>query len=183
MKIAPTIFLFACVFVSQILVACNAGENQYDAGQISNANQNINAQVSKENANSVKDNVEELELTIKLPTHPEEVLWREDKPDASNGAAANAQPGKKMTAILKFSAEDAAKIVAQAETYQPPTPAQIETETWFPAELKAQSELSGDETLKGNSYAANDFLQPPYETGKLTRLEDSNYFILELSAK
>ncbi len=57
----------------------------------------------------------------------------------------------------------------------------------WPARLMAaggaQSELSGDETLKGNSYAANDFLQSPYEAGKLTRLEDSNYFILELSAK
>lgn len=183
MKLAPTIFLFASVFVGQILVACNAGENQYDASQSSSANQSVNAQVSVENANSVKDTVEELELTVKLPAHPEEVLWREDKTAAQSNVATNTQTDRKMTAILKFTAEDAAKIVAQAETYQPPTPAQIETETWFPAELKAQSELSGDETLKGNSYAANDFFQPPYETGKLTRLADSNYFILELSGK
>ncbi|HEX8638579.1 MAG TPA: hypothetical protein VF692_10990, partial [Pyrinomonadaceae bacterium] len=97
----------------------------------------------------------------------------------------NAAPptGKKMTAVLKFTAEDAARIVAQAETYRPATPAQIETESWFPAELIAQSELSGDETLKGNAYAANDFLQPPYSDGKLTRLENSSYFILELFAR
>jgi hypothetical protein len=183
MKLAPTIFLFAFIFVGQIFVACNAGGNQHDAAQGSESNQIVNSQPSNENVNSVKDTVEELELTIKLPAHPEEVLWREDKIAAQSGAAANAKAGKKMTAILKFTAEDAAKIVAQAETYQPPTRAQIETEIWFPAELKAQSELSGDETLKGNSYAANDFLQPPYDAGKLTRLEDSNYFILELSGK
>lgn len=182
MKLVPTIFLLAFISVGQILVACNAGENQHDATQSSKANQSVNARVFNENANSVKDTVEELELTIKLPSHPEEVLWREQKSDAQSNAA-NAQTGKKLTAILKFSAEDAAKIVAQAETYQPPTFAQIETEIWFPAELKAQSELSGDETLKGNAYAANDFLQPPYDAGKLTRLEDSNYFILELSGK
>ncbi len=175
MKLSPTIFILALISVGQFFVACNAGENQYDAAQSSSANQSVNARASSENVNSVRDTVEELELTIKLPAHPEEVLWREDKSDA--------QTSKKMTAILKFTAEDAAKIVSQAETYQPPTPAQIETEIWFPAELKAQSELSGDETLKGNSYAANDFLQPPYEAGKLTRLEDSNYFILELSGK
>ena len=180
MKLAPTIFIFNFIFVGQILVGCNAGENQYDASQGSSANQSVNARVYNENANSVRDTVEELELTIKLPAHPEEVLWREDKSGDSNNTA---PASKKLTAILKFTAEDAAKIVAQAETHQPATHAQIETEIWFPAELKAQSELSGNETLRGNSYAAKDFLQPPYEAGKLTRLENSNYFVLELSSK
>lgn len=180
MKLAPTIFLFAFVFVGQILVACTTSDNQNGDAQNPQSNQTVNSQSSGESVNPVKDNVEELELTIKLPAHPGEVLWREDKTDAPNDASAAA--GKKLTAVLKFAAEDAAKIVAQSETYRPATPAQIETESWFPAELIAQSELSGDETLKGNAYAANDFLQPPYADGKLTRLENSNYFVLELLA-
>lgn len=179
MKLAPTIFLFALIFVGQIFIACRTDENQN--GNLKNSNQTANSQITSENANFVKDNVEELELTIKLPIHPEEALWREDKTEVQSNSAARI--GKKLTAVLKFTAEDAAKIVAQSETYRPATPAQIETESWFPAELIAQSELSGNETLKGNSYAANDFLQPPFSNGKLTRLDDSNYFILELLAE
>jgi hypothetical protein len=34
--------------------------------------------------------------------------------------------------------------------------------------------------LKGAAYAANDFLQSPYNNGKLTRINDTNYFVLEL---
>jgi len=181
MKLAPTIFLFASIFVGQIFVACRASENQNGGSQNSDSNNSVNSQILGENANSIKDNVEELELTIKLPAHPEEALWREDKMNVQGDAPA--QDGKKLTAVLKFTAEDAARIVAQTETYRPATPAQVETESWFPAELIAQSELSGDETLKGNAYAANDFMQPPFADGKLTRLENSNYFILELFAR
>jgi hypothetical protein len=178
MKIATTILLFAFIVAGQIFVACTANENQNGEAQNLNSNQTANSQTLNENPNSIKDNVEELELTIKLPAHPEEVLWREDKTNTQNNAQAT--NGKKLTAVLKFTAEDAGKIVAQSETYRPATPAQIDTESWFPAELIAQSELSGDETLKGSAYAANDFLQPPFTDGKLTRLENSNYFILEL---
>ena len=181
MKLASTIFIFVFIFVGQIFVACTTSDNQNGEAQNSQSNQTANSQISGESANSAKDNVEELELTIKLPAHPEEVLWREDKTDVQGNGST--QTGKKLTAVLKFTAEDAARIVAQAETYRPAMPAQIETESWFSAELIAQSELSGDETLKGNSYAANDFFQPPYADGKLTRLENSNYFILELVAR
>lgn len=181
MKLAPTIYLFALIFVGQIFVACTTNDNQNGDSANSVSNQTANSQISGENANSIKDNVEELELTIKLPAHPEEVLWREDKTNVQNNASVST--GKKLTAVLKFTAEDAGRIVAQSETYRPATPAQIDTESWFPAELIAQSELSGDETIKGNAYAANDFLQPPYSDGKLTRLENSNYFVLELLAE
>lgn len=83
---------------------------------------------------------------------------------------------------MKFKTGDADKIAAQAEKISPPQPAQIETETWYPEELTAQSQLSGDESLKGTTFAANDFLQPPYVNGKLTRVENTDYFVLELTS-
>lgn len=181
MKLAPTIYLFALILVGQIFVACNGSGNQNDDSANSISSRTANSQILGENANSIKDNVEELELIIKLPAHPEEVIWREDKTNVQSSASTPS--GKKLTAVLKFTAEDADKIAAQSETYRPAKPAQIDTESWFPAELIAQSELSGDETLKGDAYAANDFLQPPFSDGKLTRLENSNYFILELLAE
>ena len=127
--------------------------------------------VNPADSNAVKDDLEDFRQIVKLPFEPEEVVWREESPDGK----------KKTTAVLRFAPPDTEKIAAQAGTYRAGTPAVIETETWFPAELIAQSQLSGDETVKGTTYAANDFLQPPYMNGKLTRIENSDYFVLELT--
>lgn len=137
-----------------------------DSAQV-NTNQND----EKNNAPPVKDDVEALGKIINLPVMPEEATWREE----SSGAPA----GKKLTAVVKFSTGDADKVIEQAGNNK--FAAAIGTETWFPAELVAQSQLSGDESLKGVSFAADVFLQPPYNQGKITRVNDTNYFVLELS--
>ena len=59
----------------------------------------------------------------------------------------------------------------------------IENETWFPDDLIAYGEMSGDDTLKGTSYAANAFLQDPFNEGRVVRIEGTNYFVLEATAK
>jgi len=122
-------------------------------------------------------------MAIKMPFHPEEAVWREDVLGKSGDNRVPAPTDKKLTAVLRFLKDDAAKITAQAEKYKPATPATINTEKWFPAELIAQSQTSGDETVKGSSYPANDFLNPPYSDGKITRIEGTDYFVLELFAK
>lgn len=134
------------------------------------ANQNNNSSTAQANAAqpASRDDVEELGKIIKLPLAPEEATYRADE--------------KKLTAVLKFSASDAAQIAAQAGRYKVAAPTEIETEDWFPAELVAQSQLSGDETLRGALFAADDFLQPPFAIGKLTRVGETNYFVLELAA-
>ena len=115
--------------------------------------------------------MENLAKIIKLPFAPEEATFTE-----------TGSKDKKLVAVLKFSAADAAVITANAEKYKPPVASDIDAEMWFPPELIAKSQESGDEVLKGNEYAANDFLQPPYINGKLTRIGDTNYFVLELTA-
>ena len=52
----------------------------------------------------------------------------------------------------------------------------------LPPELIAQSQGSGDEILKGKSYAANEFFSESYKNGKITRINDTDYFILELTS-
>lgn len=116
---------------------------------------------------------------INLPVEPEETVWREDPADPAN----QQQFSKKLTAVLKFSATDTAKLSAIIEKGSPPLSATIGTESWFPAELIAQGDLSGDDTLKGDSFAATDFYLPPYTDGKITHVENTDYFILELFAK
>jgi hypothetical protein len=180
MKTASTITLLSFLCLVQLFAACasNTAENA-NAGLPEQA---VNQ--SSENSNKIGDTVESLKTIIPLPFEPEETVWREESVKVSN---AENKPvpvnNKKLTAVLRFTAEDADKMASQAETHKPPTHAQIQTEDWFPAELIAQSELSGDETLKGMYYAANDFMQPPYTEGQIIRIENSNYFILELSAR
>ncbi|HEX8289480.1 MAG TPA: hypothetical protein VF556_15970 [Pyrinomonadaceae bacterium] len=183
MKIATTILLLGFLFTVEFLTACTSNPADNSNGVSSNQTLNQNSN-SGENANLTKDNAEILQTIIKLPFEPEETVWREVPAKIQNPEAVNSPTNnKKLIAVLRFSPEDAGKTASQAETYKPPVPAQIQTEDWFPPELVAQSELSGDETLKGTSYAVNDFIQPPYTDGQIVRIENSNYFILELSAK
>lgn len=175
MQITPKIFVALTIVF--IFTACPSNNNK-----TSNSNSANRAANSSTNANAVKDDIEELEMLIKLPLHPEEARWLEESLGKVGDNRVPAPTDKKLVAVLRFLEEDANKIVAQAEKQKPATPNIINTESWFPAELIAQSQLSGDETLKGSSYPANDFFNAPYLNGKFTRIEGTDYFILELFA-
>ncbi len=122
-----------------------------------------------EKSNAAKTNVEELAVLVNIPYEAEDIVWKDD-PNS-----------KKLTAILRFSTADSAKLVIEAERIRPPQQVNLPTESWFPAELIAQSDLSGDDTLNGKSYAATNFLLEPYVNGSITRIENTDYFVLEAS--
>lgn len=168
------IFLFSIVLLSG---ACVETGNVKTNQAANSANQ---TEISNNNANIAKDDVAELSGLINSPFEIDDSsVWRE----VNLGTPNERVPGptdRKLIAVLKFKPEDADEIVKRAETYKPAVPAQFEAESWFPAELIAQSQASGDETIKGNSYAANDFVKTPYTGGKLTRIVNTDYFILEL---
>jgi hypothetical protein len=155
-----------------LLTACSKPESANQNGNLAQTNANQNGE--KNNSSAVKDDIEELGKIIKLPVMPEETTWRED--------STIAPPGKKLTAVVKFSAENAAA-VSRTGSNKPTTVTDIDAETWFPAELIAKSQLSGDESLKGVSFPADDFLQAPYNQGKITRINDTNYFVFEFLGK
>ncbi len=132
------------------------------------------------NANPAKDDINELGKIIKLPLLPEEAnYWEENLSESADNQ--NSAENKKIVAVLKLSPENAAQLVGNIEKIRQPIDSDIDAESRFPAELIAQSQLSGDETLKGKSYAADDFLQTPYKSGKITRIENTDYFVLELT--
>lgn len=147
------------------LSASGCGGNQ------ANSNAAANANTTQANSNSTKTNVEELGMMINVPYESEEVFWREDAQH------------KKLVAVLRFSQAEASRLVADAEKVRPPQQVNINPESWFPPELIAQSDMSGDDTLNGKSYAANAFLQDPYKDGRIIKIDDSDYFVLELTAK
>lgn len=159
------------------------------------ANQNANkdhntAQIAETSPVKASDDAEELAKIIKLPLEPEEVLWVEltaaKEGEISGNAIRYTSPSpdpnmKRLVAVLKFSDANSDALTAQAEKVEPPQNVSIDPEEWFPVELIAQSETAGDQSLKGKQYSARDFLQPPYTKGRLIKLEQPGYFVLELT--
>lgn len=174
MKISRTKSIFGFLLMTIFLNACSGNKIANSNLAAPDSNQIVNSNVET----VVQDDLEELGKIIKLPYPPEEATYSEINLNSKN----NAPNEKKLVAVLKFSPEDSAKIAAAAEKYKPPVAADIDAEMWFPPEMVAKSQETGDEFLKGTEYAANDFLQSPYLNGKLTRVNDTNYFVLELTS-
>lgn len=154
-----------------------------EKSSVENAN-SANRAASSEAAaekNLSKDDVAELLTIVRLPEIPDEVVWREE--DVAKKQGESGTPGltdRKLTAVLRYDSETAVKLVVWIEKNKAPEPAEISPSSWFPEELIAQSQISGNETLKGTVYGANDFTNAPYGNGKITRIENTNYFVLEL---
>ena len=164
MKRRPNDLILALFLCAVSFAACGGGENN-------NARTNANAaNRTGEGSIAAKTNVEELSLLVNVPYEAEDIVWKDYT------------AGKKVIAVLRFSPEDANKVAASAEKYGAPENVGLPVETWFPDELIAQGEMSGDRALKGLAYSANDFYLTPYTSGKITRIEASDYFVLEVSA-
>jgi hypothetical protein len=163
MNQAKTAVILALFLAVSISVGCGSAAN-------SNA-VNAAANESAKNGETANTNLEELRPLIALPFEPEDAVWRGGTDE------------KKLIAVLRFGTADADKLVEEAKKIKPPTAAKIGSELWFPAELIAQADNSGDDTLNGTTYAANAFFQPPFTDGKLTRIQGTDYFVLELTAQ
>jgi hypothetical protein len=173
-KVSAFIFVTGLLFLG----ACRAETNS-NGSNLPDRVANIS-----DNGSVAKDDFRELGKIVNLPFEPDEsAVWREFDPNGQNSE--NRLPvrsGVKLVAVLKFSPEQTAEIIKNAERYNPSVPSAIEVETWFPVELIALSKVSGDQTLKGNSYAPNDFVKSPYANGRVTLITNTDYFVLELTA-
>jgi len=149
-----------------------------------NETANVNSSALNFNSNTAaiipRDDVEELGKIIKLPYAPEEATFYEFDLSADANSRPSVPNAKRLVVVLQFSAAIANSVVADAGRRAAPAPLDVDAENWFPPELVAKSGEAGDETLKGVSYPATDFVQPPYTGGRLTRINDTNYFVLEM---
>jgi hypothetical protein len=176
MRITANNRLYVSLIILALLVSLFAGSCT-DSRDANSNNGNQAGNVNAKHSNPVKDNAEELAALIKLPVLPEEknderVEWREETVN---------QKGRKLTAIIKYNEANTAQIIALAEKHKPAVPVELGVEDWYPEELTAQTQLSGNESLKATAYAANDFVNPPYSHGRLVRINESNFFVLELT--
>ena len=158
----------AAVFIALMFVVSTfAG-----CSETSNTNTEAESAVgAPEHANKANTNVEELGVLINVPYESDEASWKEDTAH------------KKVIAVLRFPEIEAKRLVDDASKIAAPQNAEIAAETWFPPELIAQSGISGEDTLTGKAYPANAFFQEPYNSGRITRIENTDYFVLELTAK
>ncbi|HEX6126401.1 MAG TPA: hypothetical protein VFZ23_13585 [Pyrinomonadaceae bacterium] len=160
------VLLTLLIFVELIASCSSPGGNSTNS---TNAQNTASSSANRAYAGP-KDNVDELMILVRLPFAPEEVAWEE-----------NAEK-KTLVAVLRFSDENAAKMAGEAAKNGPVTNETLTVESWYPAELLAQSELTGESTVNGQSFAAEPFLNPPYTKGKITRVENTDYFILHASS-
>jgi len=157
--------ILTLILTSAMLAGCSGSST-------ANSNSAANANTEHATANdAAKTNAEELGMLVNLPYESDEVYWKND------------EAKKKITAVLKFAPNEANRLVSDAVRVREPESVSLTPESWFPPELVAQSELSGDDTIKGKSYAATVFLQDPYNEGRIVRIDDTDYFVLEVSAK
>ena len=159
-------FILAFFLAGALVSACGGPANSNAASNAATA-----ANSRNEAANATKTNVEELGLLINMPYEAEEVVWKDDPQH------------KKLIAVLRFSPDDSKKLVAEAEKVKAPDKITLPTQTWFPPELIAQGDLGGEDTVNGLTYPANQFFQPPYTDGRITRVDGTDYFVLEVAAK
>lgn len=162
----PRIDVILLLFLLLSLLGGCGGESENDNRPSANA-----ANSNSEKTTTTKTNIEELGMLINIPYETDEIVWR-DYP---------AQ--KKLVAVLHFSTSDGDKLVADSQRYRAPEAVSVQCEPWFPDELIANGGLSGDVTLKGTSYGANAFFQDSFNEGRVIRIEDTNYFLLEMSTK
>lgn len=177
--------LYFTLILSLISLSCATPD--IDEGQVNKLrpeiNDNANLNVDP-NANVANDNETELNTLLNLPYEAEENVFREDKANGTantNGLADS--NGNKLTAVLKFSEENTKKLIEQLKSKGESFPTKIDPEPWFPAELIAKSQTSGDESIKGTGYNAEIFFKAPYNSGSIARVNDTDYFVLILLIK
>ena len=154
----------ALTFVVSTFAGCSSADNSNSSNMSATANSNVES-------NKTNTNVEELGVLVNVPYESEEASWRQSSDK------------KKVIAVLRFSQAEANRLVEDAIKIGPAQPVTISQESWFPPELVAQGSMSGEDELTGKAYSANAFFQDPFNSGRITRIENTDYFVLELAAK
>lgn len=141
------------------------------SNRTSNTNSASQPTNSSARSSNSQDNVEELGMLVRLAIEPDEVVWLERPVN---------QGQRRLTAVLRYTSENAAKVEADAVKHGQKTVLEIEPETWFPSELISQSDFQEGSKLRGSSYPANDFVLNSYSNGTIIRIAGTDFFILEM---
>ncbi len=129
----------------------------------------------------VRDGLAELQAAIKLEFEPEEVVWTVEERAGGVGDADSEKKVVTLTAVLRFEGEQAKAFADSTVQYGEGQSVTVEVEDWFPLELIARAQLSSDNTVKGRAFPADRFFRAPFGTGRLVRVEGSDFYLLQLA--
>lgn len=162
LRLSITLALALCVGAG---TGCGGGEDQASNNSVTPVNA-ANAGINKTKANGSR---EELGMKINFAWETEDLAWRSD------------DSAQTLTAAFRLDPENAKKLSDQLQARSPGAPKNVSVEDWFPAELVAQGETSGGSSVEGTAFPADDFYQPPFTQGTITRIKDTDYFVIEVS--
>jgi hypothetical protein len=159
--------IYAATLALLLLCCCGSAPSNSSDQQSSNTANSANTQTGP------NDNVEELRSSMQVPFEPEEAVWRITSDKAGR---------KRLTAVLRLKPEDYKALSSRAATAGPGRQVEVSVEPWFPAELTAMSETTGENTVPATSYPANEFFQAPFNSGTVSLVTDTDYVIIELQS-
>ncbi|MFN2502383.1 MAG: hypothetical protein ABR530_10275, partial [Pyrinomonadaceae bacterium] len=123
------------------LSLCAAALSGCGGGTVDVNSPTVNA-TQGQSASAPRTNVEELGVLIRVPYETEDIAWKDYPAE------------KKIIAVLRLSPLDADRLVAAAQPFGPPQLVTVSIEPWFPDELIAQGDTSGDSNVRGQAYPA-----------------------------
>jgi hypothetical protein len=176
-------FMPVLIIIALLMTACGSMSSQavINADNQPNASRNMNESTAKNV--EVKTDLEGLEKQINLPVRPSEVKWTAEFFDNSKGII----PGPsdyRLTALLKYDDTDIAELIKKLSTEISDTSlGNTDVKLWFPENVKKEAKtIDGRTYLEGAKYSPTAFFRAPYQNGNVTRVGDTNYFVLNLSS-
>ena len=157
-RFSPAALLFSALLSS----SCSA-----PAGNSTSANSEANQAASV--PKKANDKAEELGLLVNFTLEPEDIVWLQ------------VESPKKIVAVFRLDEEDTKKLMEQLTARSQGAPKSITVDDWFPAELVTGGETTGSSTVDGTAYPADDFYQAPFSQGTITRIDNTDFFVLEVS--
>ena len=158
------------LIVASLLFASTLSSCSRSDPSNSNAAGNAANQTSANSQKTSNDSAEELETLVQIPFEPEEVTWRQTETGGR----------KRIVAVLLLTA-DAHRLMTSKHT-STPVDVQVNVEQWFPVELITMGESSGEMTIAGRSFPANEFYQDPFNAGSVVFIPETNYVVLDLQS-
>jgi hypothetical protein len=123
----------------------------------------------------VRTQIEFLDQNLRLPYAPQSVTWQlmTDEEQSTYGRARN-----RLIAVMLFTPEQAAELIANALPMpQPDNHQAIETERWFPDEVR---DLMSDVDSETTVYDAGAFYDGVFQRGIMLRLGETGYIVAKL---
>ena len=152
------------LFFTLVITSCSA-----PAGNSSSANTAEENRVASV-PNKANDKAEELGMLLNFALEPEDIVWHQNEKQ------------KKIVAVFRLDEENTKKLTDQLAARSPGSAKSVTVEDWFPPELIAGGEATDASTVDGTAYPADDFYQPPFSLGTITRINNTDFFVIEVSA-